>query len=304
MGVAHRTPVMTCRTLDRLVGAEVFLKCETFQRMGAFKFRGAYNAMSQLTPEEKARGVVTHSSGNHAQAVALAGSMLGIKTVIVMPKDAPAIKRKATEGYGAQVVDYDPETDTRERISSCLMEDCGYVLVPPFDHPNIVAGAGTAALELCQDAGPLDVVLAPCGGGGLLSGTAIAAKGASPGCFVVGVEPEVADDATRSFHSGELQTVKNPPTIADGTRTASLGELTFSVIREHVDEMVTVTERAITDAVRFLFERAKLVVEPSGVLGVAALISGSFSGKGRVGIILSGGNVDPEMMARILRKEV
>jgi threo-3-hydroxy-L-aspartate ammonia-lyase len=303
-GIARETPALRCRSLDERVRAEVVLKCESFQRMGAFKFRGAYNAMSRLSEEEKRRGVVTHSSGNHAQAVALAGRLLGVETTVVMPSDAPAIKRAATEGYGAKVVPYDVGQDTRERISHELAKEHGFVLVPPFDHPHIVAGAGTAALELCREEGPFDLVLAPCGGGGLLSGTALAAKGVCPDCQVVGVEPELADDAARSFETGVLQTVKNPRTIADGTRTASLGELTFRLIRQHVDGFARVSECAITDAVRFLFERAKLVVEPSGALGVAALLSGGIEAQGRVGVIISGGNVDPETMARILRGEV
>jgi threonine dehydratase len=302
-GIVRRTPVVTSRTLNGLVGAEVFLKCESFQRMGAFKFRGAYHAISRLSEEDRAKGVITHSSGNHAQAVALSGSLLEVATTVVMPCDAPRIKRRATEGYGARVVEYDPAKDSREEISRQIAEREGLVLIPPFDHPHIIAGAGTAALELGQEAGELDWVLAPCGGGGLLSGTAIAAKGAHPDCRAIGVEPELADDAYRSFHSGTIQTVKNPPTIADGTRTTSLGKLTFCLIRENVDVMALVSERAITDAVRFLFERLKLVVEPSGALGVAALLSGAAKVQGRVGVIVSGGNVDPETMALILREE-
>lgn len=300
-GVAYRTPVLRCRTLDERVGAEVYLKCESFQRMGAFKFRGAYNAMSRLSDAEKARGVVTHSSGNHAQAVALAGKLLGIQATIVMPKDAPLIKRQATEGYGGRVVDYDPNEDTRERISSDLMERYGYVLVPPFDHPHVIAGQGTAALELHEEVPAIDLFLTPCGGGGLLSGTAIAAKALRPECTVMGVEPEVADDAARSFETGTLQTVHNPPTIADGTRTSSLGGLTFALIRAHVDGFARVTEDSIAEAVRFMFERAKLVIEPSGALGVAALLSGAAQAEGKVGVILSGGNVDGSTMAQILR---
>lgn len=300
-GVAHRTPVMRCRTLDEQVGAEVYLKCESFQRMGAFKFRGAYNAMSRLTDAEKARGVVTHSSGNHAQAVALAGKLLNIQSTIVMPRDAPLIKRRATEGYGGKVIDYDPNEDTRERISAELMEKHGYVLIPPFDHPDVVAGQGTAALELLEEVHHLDFLLAPCGGGGLLSGSAVAAKALNPECKVVGVEPEVADDAARSFETGTLQTVHNPPTIADGTRTSSLGEITFALIRTYVDAFARVPEKSIADAVRFLFERAKLVVEPSGALGVAALLSGAVHISGKVGVILSGGNVDGSTMAQILK---
>ena len=299
-GVAHVTPVMTSRWLDERLGAAVFLKCESFQRIGAFKFRGAYNAISQLSEEERRRGVVTFSSGNHAQGVALAGRLLGVATVVVMPQDAPVIKREATEGYGARVVLYDPEVRSREEIARELQQEHGYTLIPPFDHYDVLSGQGTAALELCDQAGPLDLLLVPCGGGGLLSGCAIAAKGRAPNCRVVGVEPELADDATRSYYSGTLQTVKNPPTIADGTRTPSLGRITFPLVRGFVDAMATVSEESIVEAVRLLFFRLKLVVEPSGVLGLAALMTGAVEPRGRVGVILSGGNVDGPTMQRIL----
>jgi threonine dehydratase len=300
-GVAHVTPVVTSRWLDERLGAAVFLKCESFQRIGAFKFRGAYNAISRLSADERRRGVVTFSSGNHAQGVALAGRLLGVAAVVVMPLDAPVIKREATEGYGARVVLYDPAERSREEIARELQQEHGYTLIPPFDHYDVLAGQGTAALELCdQAAGPLDLLLVPCGGGGLLSGCAIAAKGRTPGCRVVGVEPELADDATRSFYSGTLQTVKNPPTIADGTRTPSLGRITFPLVRTFVDAMATVSEDSIMEAVRLLFYRLKLVVEPSGVLGLAALMTGKVTPQGRVGVILSGGNVDGPTMRRIL----
>jgi threonine dehydratase len=297
---AHVTPVMTSQTLNQLVGAEVFLKCENFQRMGAFKFRGAYNAMSQLTDEQKRRGVITHSSGNHAQAVALVGRLLGIRTTVVMPDDAPAVKRTATEEYGATVIGYDTAETTREKISLGLVKERGYTLVPPYDHINIVAGQGTAALELLAKVKDLDLLLVPCGGGGLLSGSAIAACGINPACRTIGIEPESADDATRSFRTGKLHIVKNPPTIADGTRTPSLGEVTFPLVREFVADMQTVSESAIIEAVRFLFYRMKLVVEPSGALGVAALLSGVVKPQGRTGVILSGGNIDSATMKRIL----
>ena len=299
-GNAHMTPVMTSSTLDRLVGAEVYLKCENFQRMGAFKFRGAFNAMSRLSEEGRRKGVITHSSGNHAQAVALVGRLLGIHTVIVMPDNAPAIKRAATEGYGAEVVEYDPEKGDRQEISMRLAEKHGYHLVPPFDDQDIIAGQGTAALELCKEVGRLDVVLCPCGGGGLLSGTAVAVKGSCPGCMVVGVEPELANDACLSFQTGTLHTIRNPPTIADGTRTPSLGKLTFPMVLEFVDDMKSVSENVIREAVRFLFDRMKLVVEPSGVLGLAALLEEKVKTSGRVGVILSGGNIDRATMADIL----
>jgi threonine dehydratase len=299
-GVAHRTPVMTSRTLNERLGAEVSLKCENFQRIGAFKFRGAYNAMSRLSADERRRGVVTFSSGNHAQAVALVGRLLGIDACVVMPEDAPAIKREATEGYGAKVILYDPELRSREDIARELQQQHGYTMIPPFDHMHVVAGQGTAALELGEQTDGLDMLLVPCGGGGLLSGCAIAAKGLNAQCRVIGVEPEVADDATRSFSSGRLQTVKNPPTIADGTRTPSLGKITFPLVLQFVDAMHTVSEEAIKNAVRFLFYRLKLVVEPSGALGLAAMLSGRTPAHGRVGVILSGGNIDGATMRQIL----
>jgi len=299
-GVANRTPVMTSRTLNERLGADVFLKCENFQRIGAFKFRGAYNAMSRLSADERGRGVITFSSGNHAQAVALVGRLLGIKTTVVMPRDAPVIKRDATEAYGAAVILYDPRERSREAIAKELQQQHGYTMIPPFDHLDVLTGQGTSALELCEQASGLDMLLVPCGGGGLLSGCAIAAKGLNPGCAVIGVEPELGDDATRSFHSKTLQTVKNPPTIADGTRTPSLGRLTFPLVLKFVDAMATVSEEAIKEAVRVLFFRMKLVVEPSGVLGLAALLSEKVPTKGRVGVILSGGNIDGPTMRHIL----
>lgn len=298
--VANVTPVMTSRTLNRLAGAEIFLKCENFQRMGAFKFRGAYNAITQLTDAQRAAGVITYSSGNHAQAVALVGRMMGIRTVIVMPDDAPATKRQATEEYGATVIGYAPETTAREAVAGELQRRHGYVLIPPFDHIDVIAGQGTAALELCAQIGKLDMLLVPCGGGGLLSGSAIAAGALSPGCRTIGIEPELADDATRSFHTGTLQSVHHPQTIADGTRTPSLGKITLPLVLAHVSDMRTVSEDAIIEAVRFLFFRMKLVIEPSGALGVAALLSGALQAQGRVGIILSGGNIDGPTMTRIL----
>jgi threonine dehydratase len=244
--------------------------------------------------------VLAYSSGNHAQAVALVGKLLGAPTTIVMPSTAPTIKREATEAFGAAVVPYDMQTESREAIAKSLQHERGLTLIPPFDHPHVIAGQGTAALELHGQQTGIDTLLVPCGGGGLLTGSALASLGVAPRCRVVGVEPELADDATRSFRTRTLQTVSNPATIADGTRTASLGALTFPLMLEHVADMVTVTETAIADAVRFLFLRTKLVVEPSGALGVAALLSGAIRPEGRVGVILSGGNVDPETMVRIL----
>jgi threonine dehydratase len=297
---ANLTPVMTSQTLNTMMGAEVYLKCENFQRGGAFKFRGAYNAMAKLSDAQKAKGIITHSSGNHAQATALVGNLLDVFTTVVMPNDAPQTKRAATEAYGARVVEYDPEEATREAIASKLQAEHDYILIPPFDHADVIAGQGTAALELLEEVKTLNVLLVPCGGGGLLSGCAIAAKALDADCKVIGVEPELADDATRSFHTGTLHTVTNPPTIADGTRTSSLGELTFPLLLQHVDDMKTVSEAAIKEAVKFLFYRMKLVVEPSGALGLAALMSGTISPNGKVGIIISGGNIDAAMMTDIL----
>ena len=290
-GVAHRTPVMTSRTFNKRVNAEVFFKCENFQRAGAFKFRGAYNALSRLPVEEKEQGVLTYSSGNHAQAVALAGQLLGIPAVIIMPDDAPSVKREATRGYGAEIILYDRDETTREELADRIHRERGLPIIPPYDHPDVVAGQGTTAKELFEDVGPMDVLLVCCGGGGLLSGCALAAGALSPEGRVVGVEPARADDATRSFQSGALQTVHNPDTIADGARTPSLGEITFPLVLRHVDDMVTVSEEAIRRATRFLWERMKLVVEPTGALAAAALLYGALPGeRRRIGVTISGGN--------------
>jgi threonine dehydratase len=292
-GVAHRTPVATSRTLDERLGATFLLKCENLQRVGAFKFRGAYNAIARLTPEERRRGVLTYSSGNHAQAIALASRLLGVSATIVMPENAPAAKRRATEGYGARIVSYDPEKEVREEVAEHLRRRSDPILVPPYDHADVIAGQGTVGKELFEDAGALDLLLVCCGGGGLLSGCALAARALSPGCRVVGVEPEAADDATRSFKTGVLHTVHNPHTIADGARTPSLGRLTFPLVREHVDDMVTVSDDDLIVAMRFVWERMKLVVEPTGVLALAAALQGKVDvSDRRVGITLSGGNVD------------
>jgi threonine dehydratase len=292
-GVANRTPVHTSRTLDARLGAQVFFKCEPFQRGGAFKFRGAYNAVSKLGDEERGRGVLTYSSGNHAQAVALSGRLLGARVVVVMPEDAPASKIEGTRGYGAEVVLYDRHSRSREEIAAGLQRENGMTLIPPYDHADVVAGQGTAALELLEEVGSLDAVLAPCGGGGLLSGTALATRSLAPHCRVIGVEPELADDATRSFRTGELHRTHNPPTIADGLRTPALGKITFPLVRANVDEMRTVTEAEIVEAMRFLWTRMKLVVEPSGAVPLAALLDDPDAfRRRRVGVILSGGNVD------------
>ena len=291
--VAHRTPVMTSRSLDEQCGNTVFLKCENFQRMGAFKFRGAYNAMSQLSDEQKRKGVLAYSSGNHAQAVALSGKLLEIPTTIIMPNDAPRVKLNATRGYGAEVVLYDRAESHREDLAQELADERGLTIVPPYDHPNIVAGQGTSAKELFDEVGELDLLLVCCGGGGLLSGSAISAKALSPDCTVIGVEPEAGDDGVRSFQTGTIQTVENPDTIADGARTRSLSELTLSIIRERVDDMITAPDDELVAAMYFLWERLKIVVEPTGVLGLAPLFHNRLDVQNRrVGVILSGGNVD------------
>ena len=300
-GVANRTPVITSRTLDERVGARLFLKCESFQRMGAFKFRGAYNAISRLSTDERRRGVITYSSGNHAQAVALASRLLGTTATVVMPADAPPAKRRATEGYGARVVSYEPAKENREEVARRLQAEGGQVLIPPFDHPHVIAGQGTAAKELFEEVGALDLLLVPCGGGGLLSGSALAARRLNPHGRVVGVEPELGDDATRSFKTGTLQTVHNPRTIADGARTPSLGQITFPLVRAHVDDMVTVSDEQLLDVLRFVWERMKLVVEPTGALGLAAAWSAKVDVAGkRVGVIISGGNADLEALPPLL----
>lgn len=298
-GVAHVTPVMTSHTLNEKLGAEVFFKCENFQKIGAFKYRGAYNSISQLDPKKREAGVIAYSSGNHAQAIARVGRELGVHTVIVMPENAPLVKREATAGYGADIVTFDPEQTTREEVAAEILEEHDYTLIPPFDHPDVIAGQGTVALEFLREVA-IDTLLVPCGGGGLLSGSAIAARHVNPECRVIGIEPELADDATRSFRTGTLQRVKNPPTIADGVRTPSLGTHTFPLVLEHVDDMQTVSELAIMQAVEFLFYRMKIVVEPAGALGLAALLSNVVTAPGRTGVILSGGNVDAETMCYML----
>ena len=299
---AKRTPVMTSATVNAVTGASVFFKCENFQRMGAFKFRGAYNALSQLGDDAKKRGVVAFSSGNHAQAIALSGKLLGIKTVIVMPHDAPKVKLDATRGYGAEVVQYIKHED-RETLATKLAAERGLTLIPPFDHPHIIAGQGTAAKELIEDAGSLDVLLVPCGGGGLLSGSSIAAKHLSPECRVIGVEPAAGDDATQSFARKHLVTIAVPDTIADGARTPSLGKLTFPIVMRYVDGMLTVTDGELTRAMFFLWERMKILVEPTGALAACAALEKKIELKGKkVGIVLSGGNVDLRWAAAQMNK--
>jgi threonine dehydratase len=294
-GVAHRTPVFTSRTLDAIAGARVHLKAESLQRGGAFKFRGAYNAISSLPAEQRARGVAAYSSGNHAQAVALAASLLGVPAVILMPEDAPATKLAATRGYGAEVVAYDRYTQDREALGRALAAERGLALVPPYDHPLVMAGQGTAALELLEEVPDLDVLVAPVGGGGLLSGTATAAAGRE----VWGVEPEEGDDVRRSLARGERVTIDVPRTIADGLQTTAPGERPFAVISERVSGIVTVSDAELVEAMRFLFERLKLVVEPSGAAGLAAVLTGKVRGAA-VGVVLSGGNVGADRFAELL----
>jgi threo-3-hydroxy-L-aspartate ammonia-lyase len=302
-GFANVTPVLFSSTLNQHLGCRVFFKCENFQKVGAFKFRGAFNSISQLSEQQKAQGVIAYSSGNHAQAIACVGQMLGVKTTIVMPSNAPAIKLAATKTYGATVIEYNPETEDREAVAESIIKKQSLNLIPPFDHLDVIAGQGTAALELCQSHPSISQLIVPCGGGGLLSGSAIAAKHQLANCKVIGIEPELANDATLSFRSGKLQRISNPPTIADGTRTPCLGKLNFPVIREYVDDMQTVTEAAIEQAVRYFFYRMKLVVEPSGAIGLAALLSGVIAPKGDIGVIVSGGNIDAATMGLILSGE-
>ena len=300
-GHAHRTPVLTSRTVNDRTGASMFFKCENLQRMGAFKFRGAFNALSQLTPEARARGVLAYSSGNHAQAVALAGRLLGVRATIVMPQDAPEVKLEATRGYGAEVITYDPATAVRETFAANLAAERGLAMIPPYDHPHVAAGQGTCAKELLEETGALDFLLAPCGGGGLLSGCAVAASGLAPQCRVIGVEPEAGDDATRTFRTGTLQSVRNPDTIADGARTPSLGRVTLPLVMRYVSDMLTVNDAELLQTMFFLWERMKIVVEPTGALAAAAVLERKIDAKGaRVGVILSGGNVDLRWAARQL----
>lgn len=302
-GVVHRTPIMTSRTVNEQVNTEVVFKCENFQKTGAFKLRGGYNAIAQLSPDEKERGVLTYSSGNHAQAIALAGRLHGVDATIVMPENAPQVKLDATRGYGADIVPYDPETTTRESLGQEIAETRGLTLIPPYDHPDVVAGQGTVGEELFDEVGDLDTLLVCCGGGGLLSGCAIAAHHHAPGCTVIGVEPAAGDDATRSFYSGELKTVENPDTVADGARTPYLGDVTFPLVLEHADEMVTVPDEALIQSMHLLWERMKIIVEPTGALGTAALLNNTVEDLGRrVGVVISGGNVDLGRAAELFEK--
>ncbi len=300
-GVAHRTPVLTSSTADGLTGARLYFKCENFQRMGAFKFRGAYNAVARLDPAQRAAGVVAYSSGNHAQAIALACRRLGSHAVIVMPRDAPRGKLAATRDYGGEVVLYDRYREDREAIGRRLATQRGLTLIPPYDHPDIMAGQGTAACELIEQAGPLDVLLAPLGGGGLLSGCAVAARALCPRCTVIGVEPEAGDDGRQSLRAGRIVHIETPDTIADGAQTQHLGQHTFPVIQAHVRAIVTVSDAQLVAAMAFCAERMKIVIEPTGALAVAAAFGGGLDIRGqRVGIIVSGGNIDRERYAALL----
>lgn len=301
--IVNLTPVMTSSTLNMITGSECFLKCENFQKTGAFKFRGAFNALSQLSPEDRKRGVITHSSGNHAQALALAAKLLRIKTVIVMPENASLAKVAATKGYGAVIVTCGSHATEREKAAMTLIEKYGYTLIHPSNDLRVIAGAGTVAYELIKEIGELDYVFSPVGGGGLLSGTAIATKGLLPLAKVIGVEPKNAADAYQSFKAGKIISVKNSNTIADGLRT-SLGNNTFAIIKERVDQIITVTEEEIADAMQFVWERMKLVVEPSGVVSLAGVLSKQIDlASKRVGIIVSGGNIDlTDFFARIRQR--
>ncbi len=302
-GVARRTPVQTSAQLDEMTGARVFLKCENFQRTGSFKFRGGYNAMSLLSEEERRRGVITYSSGNHAQALSLAGRLLGAPVTIVMPNDADPSKMAATRAYGGTLVLYDPATEDREEIGSRLAAERGLSMIPPYNHTGVMAGQGTATVELFEEVPDLDLLLIACGGGGLISGSSVAAKALKPGCRVIGVEPAEADDATRSFRAGAIQRVHNPRTVADGVRTPALGELTFPVILKNVDDMATVSEAGIVRAMHFLWERMKLVVEPTGAVPLAALMEERVNARGlRIGLVLCGGNVDFQRAAGLFRE--
>ena len=300
-GHAHRTPVLRSATLEQRLGAQLFFKCENFQRMGAFKFRGAFNALSRLTPEQRRAGVVAYSSGNHAQAVALSAQILGMSATLIMPHDASPAKLAATQGYGATVVGYDRYNEDAMAIARELAAREGRTFIPPFDHADVLCGQGTAALELFEDVGELDVLLVCLGGGGLLSGSALAARAMSPRCQVYGVEPEAGNDVQQSFRRGERVRIPTPRTIADGAQTPLVGELTFEIIRRHVDDILTVTDAQLVEAMRFYAERMKMVVEPTGCLTLAAACHAGLDLQGRrVGIVISGGNVDLPRFAQLL----
>ena len=299
-GAAHRTPVLTSTTADAMAGAKLFFKPENLQRMGAFKFRGAYNAIAKLEGDARKRGVLAFSSGNHAQAIALAGRLQGVAATIVMPSDAPAVKLAATRGYGAEVITYDRMAEDREALARKIAAERGLALIPPYDHADVIAGQGTAAKELIEDAGPLDYLFVCVGGGGLISGCALAAHELSPGCKVIGVEPEAGNDVQQSLRKGEIVTIPVPKTIADGARTTFPGKLTFAIMRVLVSDILTVRDDQLVDAMKFFVSRMKIVVEPTGCLAAAAVFGKQIDLAGkRVGVILSGGNVDSQALAKL-----
>ncbi|VEH55485.1 Phenylserine dehydratase [Providencia rustigianii] len=298
---AHKTPVMTSSTINQQFGAELFFKCENFQRMGAFKFRGALNALAQFTPQQKKAGVIAFSSGNHAQGIALAAQILNIPATILMPLDAPEVKVAATEGYGASVVRFDRYTQDREQLTQELATQQGLTIIPPFDHPHIIAGQGTSAKELFEEVGELDALFVCLGGGGLLSGCALAARALSPNCKVYGVEPEAGNDAQQSFRSGKIVHIETPKTIADGAQTQHIGHYTFALIQQNVDDILTATDEQLVDCMKFYAERMKMVVEPTGCLSFAAAVKMKEELRGkRIGIIVSGGNVDIKRFAELM----
>jgi len=300
-GAAHRTPVLTSRTADAIAGATLFFKCENFQRMGAFKFRGAYNAIARFTDAQRSAGVLTYSSGNHAQAIALSARLAGIRAAIIMPNDAPALKVAATKEYGGEVIFYDRYTENREEIGRRLAEERGMTLIPPYDHPDVIAGQGTAAKELFDEVGELDVLLVPLGGGGLLAGSALSASALSPNCKIIGVEPEAGNDGQQSLRSGRIVDIGVPQTIADGAQTSHLGEHNFAVIRRLVDDIVTVSDAQLVATMKFFAERMKMIAEPTGCLAAAAALQGVYPVAGkRVGILISGGNLDLARFARLV----
>jgi threonine dehydratase len=298
-GQAHRTPVLRSRTVDAATGAQFFFKCENFQRMGAFKFRGAFNALSCFDAQQRRAGVLAFSSGNHAQAIALSGQLLGIPATILMPQDAPAMKVAATRGYGGEVVLYDRYSQDREALSHQLAQERGLTLIPPYDHPHVIAGQGTAVKELLEDAGPLDALFVCLGGGGLLAGSALSARALAPACKVYGVEPEAGNDGQQSFRAGRIVHIETPRTIADGAQTQHLGEHTFAIIRREVDDVHTASDAELVDAMRFFAERMKMLVEPTGCLGFAAARRLAQPGQ-RIGVVVSGGNVDLQRFAQLL----
>lgn len=300
-GVAHRTPVLTSRTADSMARAQLHFKCENFQRIGAFKFRGAYNALSKFSDAQRQAGVVTFSSGNHAQAIALSASLLGMAAAIIMPKDAPALKVAATKGYGAEVILYDRYTENREEIGRRLAQERGMTLIPPYDHPDVICGQGTAVMELIEEVGQLDVLLVCLGGGGLLAGSALAAAAMSPNCRIIGVEPEAGNDGQQSLRSGAVVHIAVPDTIADGAMVTHIGDHNFEVIKREVDDIVTVTDAQLVETMKFFAERMKMIVEPTGCLGAAAALHGVVPVEGKkVGIVISGGNVDLARFARLV----